>query len=320
MSTPDDIAIMMDADHESVRNAARKQRAMSFSIAAAIILTLGKIGVAAITGSIAVLSEAAHSLTDLIAAVITLLAIRRASTPPDSRHRYGHEKLENIASAVEGLIILAAISWIIWQSIHRLRFGGTVSMPGAAAAVMLVSGITNWMVARYLSRVGRETSSPAVTADGHHLMTDVYTSLAAGLGLLLVALTGADWLDAFVALAVSALVVRIGARLVLDAVRVLSDEGLPPDEIAMIEDVIATGFDGIAGFHRLRTRRAGSRRHIDLHLTVDGNLPLWRAHEIAHNVEAAIEAALPNADVLTHIEPDSAAPPPGSDLGPGDTR
>lgn len=320
MSGTDDISTMLAADHESTAHASRKQFAMRISIAAAVVLTVAKLGIFSLTGSMAVLSEAANSLTDLMASLITLLAIRRAATPPDARHRYGHEKLENIAAAIEGMLILSAIGWIIWNSIHRLRFGAEVELPLLAAAVMIVSAGINVVVARFLYRVGHETGSPAVTADGHHLMTDVYTSFGAGAGLVLVAITGASWLDPVVALAVSFLVVRIGAMLVIDAVRVLADEGLPQDEITRIHSAIEQGFEGVTGYHRLRTRRAGSRRHVDLHLTLDGNLPLWRAHEIAHNVEAAIARELPNADVLTHIEPDSAAPPPGADLGPGDRR
>ncbi len=320
MSQTDDITAMLSADHESSTHAARKQFAMRVSIAAAVILTVSKLAIFSLTGSMAVLSEAANSVTDLMASLITLLAIRRAATPPDARHRYGHEKLENIAAAIEGLLILTAIGWIIWNSVQRLRFGSEVELPLVAAAVMMASAVINALVARFLYRVGRETDSPAVAADGHHLMTDVYTSFGAGAGLVMVALTGASWLDPLVALAVSFLVVRIGALLVIDALRVLADEGLPPEEITRIHEVIEQGFEGVTGYHRLRTRRAGSRRHVDLHLTLDGNLPLWRAHEIADNVEAAIVRELPNADVLTHIEPDSAAPPPGVDLGPGDRR
>jgi cation diffusion facilitator family transporter len=318
--TSDNFTRMRNADLESPLHTLRKQRAMVISITAAVLLTAAKIIIAGITGSVAVLSEAAHSLTDLVAATITLLAIRRASSPPDTRHRYGHEKLENIAAAVEGLIILAAISWVIWTSLERLRFGGEVELPLAAAGIMVFSAVSNWLVARHLVRVGEATNSPAVRADGHQWMTDVYTSIAGAVGLIFVAITGAHWLDAAVALAVSTLVVRIGFVLVMDAVRVLADEGLPPDELRRIEAIVGRERTGVTGFHRLRTRRAGSRTHVDLHLTVNGSMPIWQAHEIAHEVEADIMHAIPNVDVLIHLEPDSAAPAPGGYLGPGDVR
>lgn len=296
----------------------RKRRAMRLSIATAVTLTLVKLVVAARTDSVAVLSEAAHSMTDMVAAVIVLFSIQRAMSPPDSRHRYGHEKFENVSAMAEGLIILTAIGYVAFRTIERLVEGGTVHTPALAAAVMLASGAVNLMVARYLRRVGIDTESPGVLADSSHLMTDVYTSFGAGIGLALVAATGWDVIDPVVALVVSVLVVQVGVRLVIGSARVLLDEALPPDEIETIERVIAEGFIDVAGFHRLRTRRAGSRRHVDLHLTLDRILPLWRAHEIAHRVERAIELALPNVDIVTHIEPDTVAPPPGEDVGPGD--
>lgn len=296
----------------------RKRRLVLLSIATAATLTFLKLVVAVLTGSVAVLSEAAHSLTDLVAAAIALVAVQRAAHPPDTRHRYGHDKFENASAIAEGLIILTAVAFVVYRAFEQLLTGGHVQMPALAAGVMLLSAVVNLVVSRALLRVGTETDSPALVADGHHLMTDVYSSAAAGVGLTLVALTGYDPLDPIVALAVSLLIVRIGLQLIVTSLRVLLDEGLPPDEITAIERVIKEGFDGIAGFHRLRTRRAGSRRHVDLHLTLDRELPLWRAHEIAHDIEHAIEQHLPNVDVLTHLEPDDEAPPPGHDVGPGD--
>lgn len=297
----------------------RNRRAIRLSITAAALLTLAKVGVAFITGSVAVLSEATHSLTDFVAAAIALIAIRRAAQPPDSKHRYGHEKLENLSAVAEGFIVLAAITYVIVNAVDKLLSGSThVSNPWLAAGVMLVSAITNFGISRMLLRTGAETDSTAVIADGHHLITDVYTSAGAAIGLALVAITGNNVIDPIVALLVSGLVIRIGIHLIVDAFRVLVDEGLPDEEIAIIEHVLQHEFGNELGYHRLRTRRGGSRRHVDVHLTIDGLLTLNAAHEIAERVEDAICRALPNTDVLTHIEPKSAAPPPGSDIGPGD--
>ncbi|MBC7645435.1 MAG: cation transporter [Thermoleophilia bacterium] len=297
----------------------RNRRAIRLSITAAAALTLAKVGAAFITGSVAVLSEATHSLTDFVAAAIALIAIRRAAHPPDSKHRYGHEKLENLSAVAEGVIVLVATSYVIANAIDKLVSGSNdVTSPWLAAAVMAVSAITNLYISRMLLRTGAETESTAVTADGHHLMTDVYTSAGAAIGLALVAITGENTIDPIVALLVSALVVRIGIRLIIDAFRVLVDEGLPDEEIALIEHVLNHEFGNEVGYHRLRTRRGGSRRHVDVHLTIDGLLTLNAAHDVAERVEDAICRALPNTDVLTHIEPKSAAPPPGSDIGRGD--
>lgn len=300
------------------RHAARKQRAIVLSISSAIVLTALKLAVAVHTGSVAVLSEAVHSLTDLIAAAIVFVSLRRAASPPDSRHRYGHEKFENFSAIAEGAIIIVAIGYVMFEAFQRLHQHEVVTTPTLAALVMVASALVNLAVATHLRRVGTQAESAAVLADAQHLLTDVYTSAAAAIGLALVAATGWHFLDSLVALVVSALVVRIGLALIVGSTRVLLDEGLPDEEIATIERVISEGFDGAVGFHRLRTRRAGSRRHIDVHLTLDGNLLLWRAHELAHEVEEAIECALPNVDVLTHIEPHTEEPPPGHDFGPSD--
>jgi cation diffusion facilitator family transporter len=298
----------------------RKQRAITLSIISAVILTTVKLVVAFFTGSLAVFSEAVHSLTDIVAASIALLALRRAAHPPDSRHRYGHEKLENVSAIAEGVIILLFICFVVAEAIERLAGQAhEVTTPLLAASVMVASAVVNLAIATHLRRVARETESAAVEADAQHLMTDVYTSGATAIGLGLLGITGYDRLDAVVALVVSALVIRIGLQLIVGSTRVLLDEGLPAGEIAMIERLIdIEGVEGLTGFHRLRTRRAGSRRYVDLHLTLDENLPLWRAHELAHQVEQAIEAHIDNVDVLIHIEPDTVAPPPGEDVGAGD--
>ena len=297
----------------------RTQRAIALSISLAISLTAVKVVIAIATGSVAVLSEAVHSLTDLVAAAVAMLALRRAAQPPDSRHRYGHDRLEDVSAIVEGIIILAAIGYVIVVAVQRLSSAHSIDTPFLAAAVMLASSVLNFGLARYLHRIGRETESSAVSADAQHLMTDVYTSGVTAIGLALVAITGIDRIDSIVALVGAALVVRIGVSLIIGSTRVLLDEGLPADEIAAIEQVIAgEGIDGVTGFHRLRTRRSGSRRYIDLHLTLHGSLTLAQAHELAHRVEHAIRQCLPNTDVMIHLEPDDAAPAEGQDLGPGD--
>lgn len=296
----------------------RKQRAIMLSISVAATFTVIKLVVAGMTDSIAVLSEAVHSMTDLVAAGIVLLSLRRAASPPDSRHRYGHEKLENVSAIAEGVIIIAAIGYVAWQAVDRLLNPSAVELPLLAAVVMVASAVVNLVVARYLRQVGTETESVAVMADAQQLLTDVYTSFAAAGALVVVSITGWQAADPLAALAVSLLVLRMGLSLIIGSTRVLLDESLPPEEIAVIERVLEQRFEGVVGFHRLRTRRAGSRRHIDMHLTLDRYLQLWRAHELAHEVERAIEECLPNVDVLTHIEPDTEQPPPGTDAGPSD--
>lgn len=299
-------------------SAARKQLAIQLSMATAVSLTVVKLGVAVLTDSVAVLSEAVHSLTDLAAAAIVWYSLRHAAAPPDRRHRFGHGKAEDAAAIAEGVIITAAIAYVAWRSVSLLLDGASVDHPSLGVATMLVSSAINFGVALHLRRVGIETDSAAVQADAQHLLGDVTTSLAVAAGLVMVWVTGESVFDPVAALIVAIVIVRVGARLVISGARVLLDESLPRDEVRLIEDVVRHDFGDVAQFHRLRTRKAGSRRHIDLHVTMDRNLPLWRAHAIADDVERAIERALPNVDVLTHIEPDTEAPPAGADAGPSD--
>jgi cation diffusion facilitator family transporter len=297
---------------------ARKRNAIMLSMGTAASLTACKLGVALVTGSVGVLSEAVHSLTDLAAAGVVWYSLRHAAAPPDRRHRFGHEKAEDAAAIVEGVIITSAIAYVAWRAVQLMLDAESVDHAPLGLIVMLLSSGINLLVALHLKKVGRETDSTGVQADAQHLLGDVVTSVAVAGGLALVMLTGRTVFDPAAALIVAMVVVRIGLKLIWRGARVLLDESLPRDEIRLIEDVIRHSFSEVAGFHRLRTRKAGSRRHIDMHLTMDRNLPLWRAHEIADEVEQAIEASLPNVDVLTHIEPDSEVPPAGRDAGPSD--
>ncbi len=309
----------MDRTHDI--HAGLKRRAILLSIATAITLTTLKLIVAAVTGSLAVLSEVVHSLTDLLAASIAFFAVRTAAQPPDRTHRYGHHKMENLSAVIEGLLILVAIGWIVVKASQQLSTPHDITTPYVASLVMAGSAVVNYFVARHLHRIGQTTDSVAVSADGDHLMTDVYTSAGAAAGLAIVAATGYHQLDAIVAIGVGMFVIRTGLGLVIDGTRVLIDEGLPHDEVEKIEKAIEDTWPGSASYHRLRTRRSGSCRHIDLHLTLDGNLALWRAHEISHDVEKAIREQFEGlVDIVIHMEPHSVAPPPGEEIGPGDTH
>lgn len=297
----------------------RKQNAMILSMATALTLVIVKLVVYGMTDSIAVLSEAVHSLTDLIAATIIWYSLRHVALPPDSRHRYGHEKLEDASAIMEGAIILIAVGYVLIRAIGILIDGSHIKEPTIGVVVMVATAVVNAAVAMRLRKVARETESAGVGADSQQLAADVVTSLVVASGMGVVALTDWQIVDPIVALIVTAWVGSVGIRLMVGSARVLLDEALPQREIERVERVLGD-FQNVVGYHRLRTRRAGSRRHVDLHLTLDSDLPLWKAHEIAHDVEAAIAKALGNVDVLTHIEPLSETPPPGKDDGPSDLR
>jgi cation diffusion facilitator family transporter len=295
------------SQHDDLVNHGLKSRAAAISIASNSALIVFKLIVGILSGSVAIISEALHSGSDLLAAVIAFLAVRRAAQPPDDRHRYGHEKVENLSGVVEALLIIAAAVVIIVEAVHKLIDGVHIDHIWLGVAVMTASGIVNLIVSRaVLYPVARRTQSAALEADAAHLMTDVYTSFGVAVGLLLVQMTGREWIDPVAAMAVAGLIVHTGYSLVVGSTRVLLDETLDPDELEEIRRCI-NDHKGtiISGYHRLRARRAGSRRHIDLHVTVDESLSVGEAHDVAEHIAADIRGCIPNSDVLVHIEPRS---------------
>jgi cation diffusion facilitator family transporter len=291
--------------HDDLTNHALKSRAAAISIASNSLLIVFKLVAGVLSGSIAIISEALHSGSDLVAALIAFFAVRRAAQPPDERHHYGHEKVENLSGVVEALLIIAAAVVIIVEAVHKLIDGVSIDFVWLGIAVMVVSGVVNLVVSRVvLYPVARRTQSAALEADAAHLQTDVYTSFGVAGGLLLVQLTGIEWIDPVAAMAVAGLIVHTGYSLVVGSTRVLLDETLEPEELEEIRRCIKDHKGTIiAGYHRLRARKAGSRRHIDLHVTVDESLSVGEAHDVAEHIAADIRECIPNADVLVHIEP-----------------
>jgi len=282
----------------------RKRRAAALSIASNLALILLKLVAGAVTGSVAIITEAVHSAIDLIASVVAYVSVQKAGEPADESHRYGHEKIENLAAAIEGMLILVGSGIIAFESVRRLIAGGTVQHLGFGIAVVGFSALANLLVSAVIARTARATASPALAGDAAHLRTDAYTSLAVLVGLALVQLTGAEWLDPVVALLVAGAIVTAGVRLLMGSSRVLVDEALPEEERAAIHaEVVAFGDRGVLGYHQLRTRRAGARRYVDLHLQFEAGTSLEQAHAIAHAIQDAIAARLDGADVLIHLEP-----------------
>ncbi|HEV2075289.1 MAG TPA: cation diffusion facilitator family transporter [Thermoleophilaceae bacterium] len=286
-------------------SAPRKTTVAAVSIVSNTILIALKVVAGVVTGSIAILTEAVHSSIDLVASVIAYFSVRKADEPADADHMYGHAKVENLAAAIEGMLILAGAGIIVYESIRRLATGAAVSDLGFGIAVIAVSAAANAGVSTYLYRQARRTDSPALEGDAAHLRTDAMTSAGVLVGLILVELTGVDELDAATALLVAAAIVTAGVRIVNRSSRVLVDEALPGRELEAIRAAIE-GHDApeLVGFHKLRARRGGSRRHIDLHVQFRPGTTLERAHAVSHELEGQIRSRLRGADVLIHLEPD----------------
>lgn len=283
-----------------------KSGAAALSIASNSILIALKLAAGAITGSIAIVTEAIHSLIDLVASVIAFISVRKADEPADEEHPYGHEKVENLAATIEGILILVGAAVIVYEATHRLAVGASVESLGVGIAVMGFSVLANLFVSGVLYRQARVHESPALEGDAAHLRTDALTSAGVLLGLALVQLTGIDAFDSITALVVAAAIVSAGINIIRRSSGVLVDETLPDAEMDRIEQAIAAArTPEVAGYHKLRARRAGRRRHIDFHVQYRSGTSLERAHELAHEMRDSIEAEIPQAEVLIHAEPET---------------
>jgi cation diffusion facilitator family transporter len=283
-----------------------KSGAAALSIASNALLIAIKLAAGAITGSIAILTEAVHSLIDLVASVIAFISVRKADEPADADHPYGHEKVESLAATIEGMLILVGAGIIVYEATHRLVVGATVQSLGVGMAVMGFSLLANLGVSTVLSRQAKAHESPALAGDAAHLRTDVLTSAGVLVGLALVSLTGDAAFDSITALAVAVAIVAAGLRIIRRSSGVLVDEALPDSEMDRIEAAIAASRTAeVAGYHKLRARRAGSRRYIDLHVQYRSGTSLERAHELAHAMRGEIEAEVAGAEVLIHAEPET---------------
>ena len=283
----------------------KKTRAAGLSIASNAILIALKLAAGAITGSIAILTEAAHSAIDLLASIVAYLSVRKADEPADEDHPYGHAKIENLAAAIEGMLILVGAGVIVYESVRRLVEPPEVHSLGVGIVVIAFSAVANLAVSSYLYRQARVTESPALEGDAAHLRTDAATSAGVLVALVLVEITDVEWLDPATALVVAVAIVFAGVRILSRSSRVLVDEALPEDELDAVRSAIEEHrAPEVAGFHKLRARRAGSRRYIDLHVQFTEDTTLRRAHELTHELQRHIRGRLRGADVLIHLEPE----------------
>jgi cation diffusion facilitator family transporter len=289
---------------------ATRSGAAWLSVVSNCVLIALKVVAGVLTGSIAILTEAVHSAIDLVASLIALFSVRKAEEPADEDHPYGHEKAENVAAAAEAMLILLGAAIIVIEAIRRLVQGSEVESVEIGIVIIAVSIVVNIAVSGFLYRRAHALDSPALEGDAAHLRADALTSIAVLVGLVLVELTGAAAFDSIAALLVAGAIVGTGARLALRSGRVLMDEALPDQELDRIERVIAEARPpAMAGYHKLRGRRAGSRRHVDLHVQFRSGTSLEDAHREAHRLRDAIEAELAGAEVLIHVEPEGSHHP-----------
>ncbi|MEN6459731.1 MAG: cation diffusion facilitator family transporter [Thermoguttaceae bacterium] len=297
-------------NHEPLQQADReKQRVAASSLAAAILLTGTKLAVGYSTGSLGILAEAAHSALDLVAAAVTLWAVRVSSRPADPEHPYGHGKVENLSALFETVLLLVTCFWIIYEALGRLVFHKSFELivNEWAFSVVILSIVIDYSRSRALKRAADKYASQALEADALHFSTDIWSSTVVLFGLFGVLLGqrfDLPWLeaaDAVAALGVALIVIYVSFKLGKKSIDDLLDsvpKGLH-DQVA----AAASQVSGVEGLSRLRLRRSGPKIFADLTLAVRRITAFERAHDIAHDVEAAVAAVLPDADVVVHVEP-----------------
>ncbi len=279
-------------------------RYAALSIVAAV-LTIGlKLGAYLLTGSVGLFSDAAESVVNLVAAVAALLALTVALRPPDEDHAFGHNKAEYFSSGLESALIIIAAVWIGATAWDRLMDPQPLENVGLGLSVTLVATALNGGVALVLLRAGRRLRSITLRADAQHLLTDVWTSVGVVAGIVLVQLTGWLVLDPLIALAVAANIVWTGVRLFRDTAQGLLDRALPPEELKEISRVLSRYEARDIRFHALRTRAAGQRRFVSMHILVPGKWTVQRGHDLSEKLEADLAEALQgNTTFFIHIEP-----------------
>lgn len=256
-----------------------------------------------ITGSVGLLSDAAESGINLLAALTAFFSLLYAAKPVDPSHTYGHEKIEFFSSGLEGTLIIVAAVGIAWYAVRRLLVPEPLRALDVGALIALSASAINLGVAQLLLRVGRKHGSIVLEADGRHLMTDVWTSVAVVVGIGLVWLTGIELLDPLIALLVAVNIIWTGFDLVRRSFNGLMDHALPIEEQTKVRSAIESLLEPGMHYHALRTRQAGSRRFADFHLLVPGRYTVRRSHELINRIEKAVGEALPGTEVTVHVEP-----------------
>lgn len=259
------------------------------------------------TGSVALFSDAMESIVNVLTAVAALIAIRIGAQPPDRGHPFGHHKAEYFAAVLEGALIIVAAMLIFHEAYQALVEPRTLTEPVAGLAVNGLATAINAAWAWVLISRGRAWSSPALEGDGHHLFTDVVTSVGVLVGLVLATLTGWNILDPLLAGAVAINILRIGYNLAVESMSKLMDQAASPEIEARIKDAIRANGEGALQAHDIRTRTAGPQTFIEFHLVVPGEMTVKLAHDICDRLEEAIERELENTDVVIHVEPEHKA-------------
>ena len=277
--------------------------AANLLIGVVVSLILLKVIVGWISGSISVFAQAADSLLDLFAGLVTFFAVRIATKPADEEHPFGHGKVEDMAGMVQGMLIFIAAGVIIYSAVIRIINDTTIELAEAGIVAMLVSMVASILLSRHLLKVSKATGSVVLESNARNITGDIYSTAAVLVGLLLVRLTGLSIFDPIVAIGIAIYIVKLGYDAIHKPLLGLVDASLPPSELEIIKSCLAEQSSKIVGFHNLRTRRSGNQRYIDLHLVMAKNTSLEQTHRICDLLEHEIQAKLPRVNITIHVEP-----------------
>lgn len=295
------------------------QKLASWNLAFSVAILALKSLAWALTGSVALLSDALESTVNIAAALAALVMVRIAARPADDSHPFGHHKAEFFSAVLEGVMIVLAALLILREAWSGLLAPAAIHAPGLGLTLTLLAALANGLWARLLIRKGRSWRSPALVADGRHLMADVVTSVGVAVGLVLAVVTGWWMLDPLVAIAVALNVLWSGYVVIRDSVGGLMDAAAPEETVSAVMDVIAAEAGGAIEAHDLKTRSAGAVTFVEFHLVVPGETTVEAAHVLCDRIEDAIEARVPGARVTIHVEPEHKAKPDEAilpDVGP----
>lgn len=280
-----------------------KKFAASLSITSNGLIIIFKLLAGIFTGSISIISEAIHSMSDFLASVLTFFAVIRSSKPADKSHPFGHGKYEDVAGFIEGLLIVLASFFIIWEACKKIIHSSSLEFDSTwGIVVMTIAVVANLLVSHYLGFVAKKTDSIALRADAKHLSTDVYSSLGVLIGLVLIKLTGISLLDPLIAIFVALIILKAGINITKETLNNLLDGTLPDSDIKIIENILKDN-NKILGFKNLKSRKSGSYRDVDITILCDGNMPIKDCHAICDVLEGQIQKALPHTLTTIHCEP-----------------
>lgn len=280
-----------------------KKFAASLSILSNGLIIVLKLVAGIISGSISIVSEAIHSMSDFLASVLTYFAVLRSSRPADKGHPFGHGGYEDVAGFLEGLLIVIASFYIIGEAIKKIVSTSTSEFDSTLGIiVMCIAIISNICVSKYLSKVAKKADSVALKADSKHLGTDVYSSLGVLIGLVLIKITGITLLDPIIALLVAIIILKTGIKITKESLNNLVDGTLPETDVKKIKKVMET-CEKIYGYKNLKSRKSGPNRDIDITILCDGNMTLKTCHEICDELEFKVKKVLPNTLITIHCEP-----------------